>query len=883
MNSQNSRNDENVDVASAAASELPTATMLAGLLPEERLAALGTSLAGLSSREAEIRLARYGPNRATATHRASTLKTLLEQFIHTLALLLWFAMGLAFASGLPELGFAIAAVLLINGLFAFAQEYRADRVVEALSRQVAVHSRVVRDGSVAFIPATELVPGDVIHLFAGDFVPADCTLVASEGLSLELAAITGESAPVRRDASAVSGDSSIRLFELESIAPSGSAVVTGSGIGAVFATGAESTIGAISTMLTGIEQGPSILERQITGFSRITAAIAVITATVVLSFVALTKDTSTVAAITFGAGVIVALVPEGLLPTLSISLAAGASRMAKRKAAVRRLASVEIIGSATVICTDKTGTLTQNALSVAGFTGPNGESQPSRAALHTAALCNDARFENHTIEGDPVDRALLNWVTSQGLDLAEIQQEHPRQSSVPFTADRRYMEATVLHNGAEVYLYKGAPEAVTAVAGIAELPAEIVEAIGDATSHGQRVLMLAEMHPGQPAVVLGIVRLHDPPRPEALAAIAACREAGIRVVMLTGDHQLTASAIANSVGLRLAPDQLHTGLEIDKQSNAELLASLDKDTIVARADPGQKLRIVRVLRRAGEIVVVTGDGINDAPALRAADVGVAMGMEGTEVAKQSSDIILGDDNFATIVAAIEEGRAIKSNIRRFISYVVTSNVAELAPFVLFIFLPVPLPLSIMQVLAVDLGTDMIPAMALGLEPASSQAMRLPPEPPDAPLLTRSLAIRSFFFFGLIEAALGLGAFFSRYLVEGWRPFQSLTPFATFDGEAATMTFLGIVSGQIACLVAQRDGTLRQRLSLRSNPWIAWGLLFEILLALGLVYLPRLNGWFDMEAVALPWLLVLPIGALIFTSCDLVRRMVAGGREGPTAA
>jgi magnesium-transporting ATPase (P-type) len=344
--------------------------------------------------------------------------------------------------------------------------------------------------------------------------------------------------------------------------------------------------------------------------------------------------------------------------------------------------------------------------------------------------------------------------------------------------------------------------------------------------------------------------------------------------MLTGDHLLTARAIANSVRLRVREEDIRTGEEIDQFSTAELVEALQGNTIVARADPAQKLRIVQALRRAGEVVTVTGDGVNDAPALRAADVGVAMGLQGTEVAKQASDIVLGDDNFATIVAAIEEGRALKANIRRFIGYVVTSNVAELAPFLVYIFLPVPLPLSIMQVLAIDVGTDLLPALALGLEPSARETMSAPPESPKARLLTRSLALRTFLFFGLIEAALGLGAHFLRYAVEGWRPFESLSPYSAVSTEAATLTFLGIVGGQIGCLFAHRDGSLRRRLSLRSNPWIVRGLIFEIALTLALVYISGLNGIFDMTAVDPIWLLVLPAGAAIVIALDEARRIVA---------
>jgi magnesium-transporting ATPase (P-type) len=358
---------------------------------------------------------------------------------------------------------------------------------------------------------------------------------------------------------------------------------------------------------------------------------------------------------------------------------------------------------------------------------------------------------------------------------------------------------------------------------------------------------------GRPDYV-GLVRLHDPPRPEVPAAIAACRRAGIRIIMLTGDHPDTARAVAARIGLSKEDAPVLEGGALDALDDRALADRLRTTTILARIVPEQKLRVVRALRATGEIVTVTGDGVNDAPALRVADVGIAMGRRGTEVAKQASDIVLLDENFATIVAAIEEGRAIKHNIRRFASYVFTSNVAELVPFLFYIFASVPLPLTILQILAIDLGTDLLPALALGLEPPSPHTLEHPPEPPRSPLLTRALAVRTFLFYGLIESALGMTAFFA----------------ASPSSAGSTLTFLGIVGGQIGCLFAQRDGVLRVRLSLFRNPWIAIGLGVELALAVTLVYVPHVNAIFSMVAVTPVWLLVLPLGAAILVVADLLR-------------
>jgi sodium/potassium-transporting ATPase subunit alpha len=845
---------------------------LAALPPTARLDRLGTAARGLTEAEAAARLQRCGPNEPVAPERRRVLVAFLANFTHTLALLLWFAAGLAFAAGIPELGGAIVAVVAINGVFAFFQEHRAEQAVAALMRRVAVQARVVRDGRERLLPAMDLVPGDVIRLAAGDVVPADCLLLETDNLTVDLSLITGESAPAARDAEPVVADG-VAPAELACFAPAGSAVVTGLAEAVVRATGPASTLGEIAGLVQGMERGQSLLERQVAQLSRVTAVIAVLTGTATLALAGLLTDTTFLLALTFATGVIVALVPEGLLPTLSVALAIGARRMAERGAAVRRLAAVEIVGSVTTICTDKTGTLTENALAVRGFVGADGEDGPSRGALLVAALCGDARPFDGDFTGDPVDVALARWAGSLGADLAALRSEHPRLADVPFTAERRYMRVTCPIDGTSWDLVKGAPEAVFALIGAAPSPA-LGAALADAVADGERVLLLAAGPSGQPPRIAGLVRLHDPLRSEVPAALAAGRRAGVRVVMLTGDHPATARAVAQRAALG-ANLPVIEGPEVDSLSDAQLLERIRAGAIFARTTPREKLRIVSALRASGEVVVVTGDGINDAPALRAADVGVAMGRRGTEVAKQAADVVLADDNFATIVAAVEEGRAIKANIRRFVSYVFTSNVAEVVPYLAYLFLPIPLPLTILQVLAIDLGTDLLPALALGVEPASARAMARPPESPRAPLLGRGLAIRTFLFYGLIEAALGLASFFGYYLVAGWRPFGSFDPYEAIAPEAATATLLGIVAGQVGCLVAQRDGPLFARLSLRSNPWIAWGLLFELSLTLALVYVPGLNRLFGMAAVEPVWLLLLPVGAALFILLDLVRRACIG--------
>jgi len=849
-----------------------SAARLARAAPSERLALVRSTPTGLTEEEARRRLRRFGPNEPVTPPSQRPLRLFLANFTHTLALLLWLAAALAFVAGIAELGTAILAVIGINGVFAFVQEYRAEQVVASLMRRVAVRARVVRVGQERWLPAHELVPGDVIRLSAGDVVPADAALLTAEGLTIDLSLLTGETIPVERDPAPLPDiDERAPLSDLRCILPAGAAVVTGTGEAVVWATGPYSSVGRIAALVTQVERGASLLERQIAGLSRTTVTVAVLVGVATLALAELTTGVEIRAGLTFAAGVIVALVPEGLLPTLSVALAIGARRMAERGAAVRRLSAIEVVGSVTVICTDKTGTLTENRLTVLGFVGPDGDDRVPEEALRAAVLTNNVLNDREAVR-DPLEAALLRWAAAHGVDPDVLTHRCPLVARQPFDPRRRYATAVCAVNGHRQELFKGAPEAVLTALDLAA-PAPLQDAITQAAARGERVLLLAMREEGRPARLLGLVRLHDPPRPEVPAAIAACRRAGIRVIMLTGDHPVTARAVAVAIGLG-GDIPVVEGWQVDGMSDVDLLRLTRTNAVFARVDPEQKLRLVQVLRRAGEVVVVTGDGVNDAPALHAADVGVAMGRRGTEVAKQAADIVLADDNFATIVAAIEEGRAIKQNIRRFVSYVFTSNVAELVPFLVDIFTPAPLPLAVTQVLAVDLGTDLLPALALGAEPPSRQTLARPPEPPQYPLLTRALTLRTFLFYGLIEATIGLAAFFGYYAAHGWRPTAAFDTSLPLYYEATTATFLGIVAGQIGCLFAQRDGSLRERLDLLPNPLVGVGLAFELLLAGALVYVPGLNRWFHMAAVPPVWLLILPVGATVVLSLDEGRRALA---------
>ncbi len=857
--------------------------VLASISPDDRPRALGSTVQGLSEAEAGRRLQSVGANEMAGPERSPVVTAFLGNFVHTLALLLWFAAGLSFAAGINELGGAIIAVIGINGLFAFFQERRAEQVIASLMQRVAVRATVRRDGAERQLPASELVPGDIVRVAAGDVVAADCILLADDNLAVDLSMITGETLPVSRSAAVTSRDANQVLHELPCILPAGVAVVTGSGEALVWATGTRSTVGEMERLVASVQRGSSMLERQVATLARVTAIIAVLAGAATLTLASLRTPLSFLAVLTFGTGVIVALVPEGLLPTLSVSLAIGAKRMADRGAAVRRLSAVEVVGSVTVICTDKTGTLTQNSLSVRGLVPAMDDAPFLQRAMLAGAVCNDARSGEGGYHGDLLDVALATWLVDQGHDVEGLRRRHPRRADVPFDASRRYMSVTCLVDGREEVFIKGAPEAVLELTGCTDLPASLASNMVQAMASGERVLLLAAAPLSGPGEILALVRLYDPPRPEVPAAVAACVRAGIRIAMLTGDHPGTARALGEQIGLAAEGTFVATGPELDGMADGALLELMSKNVIFARTTPAQKLRIVTVLRRGGEVVVVTGDGINDAPALRAADVGVAMGKRGTEVAKQAADIVLTDDNFATIVAAIEEGRAIKQNIRRFMSYVFVSNVAEVVPFLAYLLLKVPLPLAVMQALGISIGTDLLPALGLGAEAASPDVMAGRPEPPNRPLLTLPIGLKTFLCFGPLEAALGLACFTLFYAHHGWRPFGSLAPYYAVARQADTLTFLGIVGGQVGCLFSQRDGALGRRLSLRGNRWIAGGLLFELSLTLMLVYTPGLNGAFSMTNVALGWLLVIPMGAFLFVLVDALRRRMSRWLTGSSVA
>ncbi len=802
---------------------------------------------GLTSQEAAARLARDGPNLLPEPAGPSYLRALGRQFTHLLALLLWVAAALALLAGMPALAVAIVAVVVLNAVFAFWQEYRADRSAERLRSLLPTAVRVRRDGLPRTVDAADLVVGDLVLLGSGDRVGADLELVRAHALHVDESLVTGESAAVPHEA----GD---RLM-------AGTFTVQGVGEAVVTATGEATTLAGISALARTAQRPPSPLTVQLSRVVRTVAVVAVLSGGA-LGVGGVLLGLPATEAFLFGVGVAVALVPEGLLPTVTLSLARGAQVMAARHALVRRLDAVETLGATTFICTDKTGTLTQNRMEVvevwtpAGPVHLDGTGYSPRARLSgdraavgsvpgvaaSAVLCVEgrvvARGRSWVPEGDPMEAAVHCLALRSGWRPSDV----PVVSMQPYTADR--MMTSVVQGGRVHVL--GAPERV--LARCADLPPGAEAALANLTGRGRRVLAVAARSApaGLPAGetetglgLLGLLGIEDPPRPDVADSLQACRDARIRVVMVTGDHPRTAEAVAREVGLLTGPGAVLDGAALPLD-DAVLGALLDhpEGTVVARVTPGDKLRIARVLRERGHVVAMTGDGVNDAPALREADVGVAMGASGSDVAREASDLVLLDDHFATIVAAIALGRATFANVRRFLTYHLTDNVAELAPFAAWALTGghFPLAIGVLQVLALDIGTDMLPALALGAEPPSRHVMRgrlLAGE-----LVDRTLLRRAFGVLGPTEAGVSLAAFTLVLVTGGWTWGQTPGPvlLATASGTAFAAIALAQMGNAAAC---RSESVAAWRKPLLSNRLLLAAVCAELVLLVAFVGLPPL--------------------------------------------
>ncbi len=858
---------------------------------------------GLTSAEARARLVQVGPNVLAEAPKPSHLRRFGAQLVHLFALLLWLGAVLAFVGGLPQLSAAIVAVILVNAVFAFAQEYRAERASEALRRVLPQTAQVRRDGAEREISAEELVPGDVVILQPGDRVSADAEVLARHELRVDNSTLTGESRPV----------------EPERLVYAGTHVARGTAEAAVVATGMATEFGRIAELTQRAKDDPSPLELELRRVTRLVALVSFGLGSlffVVAGFLGMGLEERFV----FAIGVTVANVPEGLLPTVTLALALGTQRMARRNALVRRLSSVETLGETTVICTDKTGTLTENEMTVERVWSPehgwfevegagyepfgrfrrDGEvtsARPLHELLRCALLCNDARLtagrEGIEIVGDPTEAALVVVAEKGGLRHEHEAARRPRIGEIPFDSMRKRMTTVHLVGGRRVAYVKGAAEVVVPLTTLGRDEQAVALAAAEEMERGAlRVLAFARrvLPDGldgaddveQELELLGLAGMVDPPRPEVAAAITSCRIAGIRVIMVTGDSGYTAEAVARRIGL--VHDHAHVigPGELDEVDDDELRRRLaERDVIFARISPEQKLRLARVLRDGGEIVAMTGDGVNDAPALKEADIGVAMGRSGTDVARETADMVLLDDNFASIVAAVEEGRAVYDNIRRFAAYHFCSNVGELVPFLAWGVAggAIPLPLTVMQVLAIDLGTDMLPAIALGTERAEAGTMTRPPRPRGERLLSRRVLARVYGFVGLLEGIGAMTSFFLGFLFGGWRPGSALPDAGRAYYQATTMTQTGIVMGQVGAGQAMRtDRRSVFSIGLFSNRFLVAGIAFELALAVALVYVPGLNTVFHQAPIPWWWWLALVVWAPVVFFAEEARKAVLRRRS-----
>ncbi len=876
----------------------------------EVYAAARSSPDGLATEEARARLAKLGPNAIQTIKGTPLWRKFLSNFTHLMALLLWAGGAMAFIGKMPQLGWAVWAVIVINAVFSFWQEFRAEKAAEALKKLLPRFARVLRDGQETKIVAEELVPGDVILLSEGDHISADARLVEENEMRVDLSTLTGESAPARRTAEA-SLREGLTLTERPNLVFAGTSVSAGTGKAIVFATGMNTEFGKIARLTQTVGEDLSPLQREVNRVTKIVTAMAMGIGVLLFLLSVFVIGRPLSEGFIFSVGMVVAFVPEGLLPTVTLSLAMGVQRMAKRNALVKKLSSVETLGSCTVICTDKTGTLTQNEMTVreawaagrkltvsgVGYE-PTGEFRPAASGetaapgdLHelvlAAALCNNAKLvpphgeEGWTILGDPTEAALLVAAAKGGVTLAEVVREHPRLRELPFDSVRKRMSTIHASDGTEVAFIKGAPKEVLGLCTSilvdgAEQPMteawrEQILSSNDAYARGAlRVLGVARRTlPERPngytvdwvereLTFLGLLAMQDPPRPEVAEAVEKCSRAGIRIVMITGDYGLTAESIARRVGIVGEGARLVTGAELDAMADADLAQALESEVIFARAAPEHKLRIVSTLKARGEIVAVTGDGVNDAPALKKAHIGVAMGIAGTDVAKEAASMILLDDNFASIVNAIEEGRAVYSNIRKFTTYIFTSNTPEAWPFILQIVFNIPLALVVMQVLAVDLGTDLVPALALGTEKPEPGLMDRPPRGPKDRIVDRRLILRAFLWLGSLQTALCFAGFFFLWWTMGYRdlfhlPRPDLLPYAqrllTHEGlvyvMATTMFHAGVITTQIGNAYACRtERTSVFRTGFFSNRFLLFGFAFELALIACMIYLPPFQALFE---------------------------------------
>jgi calcium-translocating P-type ATPase len=886
---------------------------------------------GLSTREAQRRLLQYGPNTLQRQRKRRWPADLARQLTHPLALLLWLAAGLLLIVGSNVVAAAVVLIIGLNAAFSFVQELQAERAVEELAKYLPQRARVERDGAVTEVDATQLVPGDIVVIQEGDRIAADVRLL-NGAIEVDMSALTGESVPALRSAAMV--DVNVPLLSAHELVFSGTSCTGGEARGVAFATGMTTEIGRIAALSQRVKPEPSPLERQVRRVAWLIAAVSVMLALSFIPVATLVAHLTLINSMVFAAGLLAGMVPEGLLPVITLALAVAVRQLAGRGALVKRLSAVETLGSTDVICTDKTGTLTENRMiPVAawvpiqridledGTTATWGGAAPPAVQLlgQIAAGCNNARFDDGADPvGDPTEIAILVAARAFGADTDHQHREARRRWRFHFDPELKLMSTVDQLPGASTVIHtKGAPEAVLSLCShILDADGhpvalddtglhQVETAVNTFAAEGLRVLAFArrELTADEPAphrrgdaerdlCFTGLIALLDPPRAGVADAVAQCRTAGIRIIVITGDHPLTAAAIAHRVGITGDHPTVVTDVQFEQLSEQRLAALIQEnpEVIFARASPEAKLHIAEALRAEGHVVAMTGDGVNDAPALRCADIGVAMGRSGTDVAREAATMVLTDDNFRTIVTAVHAGRRIYDNVRKFIVYIFAHATPETVPFLVFALGGglIPLPLTILQLLAFDVGSETLPALSLSREPAEPGIMTRPPRPHNEGVIRAPMLARAWLFLGAIVAALQMAGFFYVLLKAGWHPGMPVdvgAPLHHAYQQATTMTFLGMMAGQIGTAFAVRT----QRASLRSvglftNRYLIFGIAAEIVLAAVFVYTPPMQallGTAPLPATDLLLLLAYPV--IVWGADEFMRYLMRRSRPMPQEA
>ncbi|HLO18139.1 MAG TPA: cation-translocating P-type ATPase [Anaerolineales bacterium] len=863
---------------------------------------------GLSSTEIAERMLKYGSNELQSARRVSPWEILLEQFKNVLILILLGATGISLFLGHGIESVVIAIIVLFAVLLGFVQEYRAERAIEALRRMAAPTATALRDGREAKIPAKDLVPGDVIILHTGDRVPADARLMEAINLQVEEAALTGESVPVEKHSYALDSED-LPVGDRRNMTYAGTAVTYGRGRALVVATGMQTEFGTIAQLLQTIETGKTPLQHNLdkVGTVLARAAFVVVALIVVLG---LLRGQPFIEMLIFGIALAVAVVPEALPAVVTISLAIGVQKMVKRNALIRRLPAVETLGSTSVICSDKTGTLTKDEMTVrkifagekpftvsgAGYTpegvfstnggSTSGVTPTLRQMLMAAALASDTRLVkdstgNWDIKGDPTEGALVVAAAKAGLDKESLDSSYPRIHEIPFSSESKRMVTVHQTNGSLTAYAKGAPEVIlndcefiVTAEGLRVLDTKYREQTlcqaQNMAGEALRVLAIAfkpdtELQSAQRGMTfLGLAGMIDPPRSEAKAAIGVCTEAGIRPIMITGDHPATAEAVARELGLLHNGGRVLTGAELEEMPDDQLECEVENISVYARVSPAHKLRVVTAWQARGHIAAMTGDGVNDAPALKKADIGIAMGLTGTDVTREAAEMTLTDDNFASIVAAVEEGRGVFGNIKKYLMYLLSSNIGEIGLMAGSALLGLPLPLTAVQILYVNLATDGLPALALSVDPPEKDLMKRKPRDPRTGIFTRPV-VTLMVLGGIWSTLINLGLF-TWALSSG----RSLA-------EAMTMTFVSLVLIQFFKAYnfrSDRHSVFDQPFA---NRWLNTAILWEVGLLLLIIYVPLLHNVFGTYYLPLvDWLIIAGLAATVVPVLEMAKWMERRG-------